>query len=97
MAVEFPSIGQWFRRPNGTLLEVVAVDEEDKTVEIQFFDGTIDEVEIEAWPDQGLVEVAAPEDWSGAVDMDPEDYVGKAPDDVPAGYQDPLAFLGDKP
>ena len=97
MAVAFPSIGQWFRRPNGTLLEVVAVDEEDKTVEIQLFDGTIDEVEIEAWADQGLVEVAAPEDWSGAVDMDPEDYVGKAPDDVPSGYQDPLAFLGDKP
>lgn len=97
MAVVYPSIGQWFRRPNGTLLEVVAVDEEDKTVEIQFFDGTIDEVEIEAWPEQGLVEVAAPEDWSGSVDMDPEDYVGKPSDDMPSGFQDPLAFLGDKP
>ena len=96
MAIAFPSIGQWFRRPSGTLLEVVAVDEQDNTVEIQLFDGTIDEVEIEAWPDQALVEVAAPEDWSGSVDMDPEDYVGKETDDLPAGYQDPLAFLEEK-
>lgn len=96
MAVAFPTIGQWFRRPSGTLLEVVALDEEDKTVEIQLFDGTIDEVEIEVWPDQGLVEVAAPEDWSGSVDMDPEDFVGKVSDDLPAGFQDPLAFLQEK-
>ena len=95
MPVTYPSIGQWFRRPNGTLLEVVAIDEEDRTVEIQFFDGTIDEVDIDAWNDQNLIEVAAPEDWSGSVDMDPEDFVGKTTADIPAGYHDPLAFLED--
>jgi hypothetical protein len=40
-----------------------------------------------------LTEVAAPEDWSGSVDMDPEDYVGKKDSEFPTGYQDPLAFL----
>lgn len=94
MAVAYPTIGQWFRRPNGTLLEVVAVDEEDKTVEIQLFDGTIDEVEVESWREQLLVEVAAPEDWSGSVDMDPEDYKGTPSDEMPAGFHDPLEFLG---
>lgn len=93
MAVAYPSIGQWFRRPNGSLLEVVAVDEEDSTVEIQFFDGTIDEVELDAWAEQRLTEVAAPEDWSGSVDMDPEDYIGRRNSDIPTGYHDPLAFL----
>ncbi len=93
MAIAFPTIGKWFRRPDGTLLEVVAVDEGDGTIEIQFFDGTIDEVEIDAWRDQFLIEVAAPEDWSGSVDMDPEDYVGKKSTDMPNGYHDPLAFL----
>ena len=96
MAVAYPSIGQWFRRPNGTLLEVVAVDEDDSTVEIQFFDGTIDEVELDSWREQFLIEVAAPEDWSGSVDMDPEDYVGKSSADMPTGFHDPLEFLGDK-
>ena len=33
MAVLYPVIGQWFSRPNGTLFEVVAVDEDDGTVE----------------------------------------------------------------
>jgi hypothetical protein len=93
MTIRFPVIGHWFRRPNGTLFEVVAVDEEDGTIEIQQFDGTIGEVEIENWPQLLLVEVSAPEDWSGSVDMDPEDYVGRIENDMPSGFHDPLAFL----
>ncbi len=93
MAVQYPVIGNWFTRPNGTLFEVVAVDEDDGTVEIQLFDGTIGEIEIEHWPQLLLTEAAAPEDWSGSVDMDPEDYVGTGPNDMPNGYHDPLAFL----
>jgi hypothetical protein len=93
MAMQYPTIGSWFRRPNGTLFEVVAVDEDDGTVEIQQFDGTIGEVDIENWPRLLLVEVSAPEDWSGSVDMDPDDYVGRKADDMPSGFHDPLAFL----
>ena len=93
MAVQYPVIGQWFRRPNGTLFEVVAIDEEALTVEIQQFDGTIDEVDIERWPDLLLVEVAAPEDFSGSLDMDPEDVSTNSDNELPAGYHDPLSFL----
>jgi hypothetical protein len=78
---------------NGTLFEVVAIDEEDATVEIQQFDGTIDELDIERWPQLLLTEVSAPEDWSGSVDMDPEDYVGKKDDEIPTGFYNPLDFL----
>ncbi len=93
MAVQFPIIGQWFRRPSGTLFEVVAIDDQDRTVEIQQFDGTIDEVDVDSWAELLLTEVSAPEDWSGSVDMDPEDFVGESSSDMPAGYHDPLAFL----
>lgn len=96
MAVAFPVIGKWFRRRNGTLFEVVAVDEDDSTIEIQFFDGTIDEVELEAWPGLLPIEVNAPEDWSGSMDMDPEDYVGRSPSEMPPGFHDPLEFLEEK-
>jgi len=92
MAIAYPTIGQWFRRPSGTLLEVVAVDEQDNTVEFQHFDGTIGELELEAWADQALIEVAAPEDWSGSVDMDPEDFKGRS-GKMPIGFHDPLSFL----
>jgi len=93
MAIQYPVIGHWFRRPNGTMFEVVAIDEDDATVEIQQFDGTIDELDIERWPELLLMEVSAPEDWSGSVDMDPEDYVGRKDSEMPSGFHDPLAFL----
>ena len=93
MALLYPIIGQWFRRPSGTLFEVVAIDEEARTIEIQQYDGTIDEVDLENWPELLLTEVSAPEDWLGSVDMDPEDFVGKSNSEMPAGYHDPLAFL----
>ena len=88
-----PAIGRWYRRANGQLFEVVAVDEQDRTIELQFFDGTIDEVDQESWKRLLIERVAAPEDWSGSVDMDPEDFTGTEDGEIPLGYHDPLAFL----
>lgn len=88
-----PAIGRWYRRSNGQLFEVVAVDEDDETIELQFFDGTIDEVDHETWAKLLIERVAAPEDWSGSVDMDPEDYAGDEEGEIPAGYHDPMELL----
>ncbi len=93
MIVPEPAIGRWYRRPNGQLFEVVAFDENDNTVELQFFDGTIDEIDMETWSKLLIEQVSAPEDWSGSVDMDPEDYVGDDEGELPSGYHDPLEFL----
>jgi len=88
-----PVVGRWYRRINGQLFEVVAVDDDDETIELQFFDGTIDELDRDTWGRLLLERVAAPEDWSGSMDMDPEDYTGNDESDIPAGYHDPLAIL----
>lgn len=93
MAVVFPVIGHWYRRTNGSLFEVVAIDLDDGTVALQFFDGTIDEVELESWPSLLIESVGAPEDWSGSVDMDPEDYLGNESGEMPVGFHDPMGFL----
>ena len=93
MPVPKAAVGQWYRRTNGQIFEVVAVDEDDATIELQFFDGTIDEVDLDTWSKLLIEKVAAPEDWSGSVDMDPEDFAGNDKGDIPAGYHDPLAFL----
>lgn len=93
LPVPDPAIGRWYRRTNGQLFEVVAVDEADETIELQFFDGTIDEVDRETWSRLLIERVAPPEDWSGSLDMDPEDYSGRDDGDYPTGYHDPLAFL----
>ena len=72
-----PEIGAWYRLPSGESFEVVAVDEDDGTIEMQAFDGTVEEMDIEDWEAQrarGEIENAqAPEDWSGSVDIDEED------------------------
>ncbi len=93
MAIEAPVIGHWYRRTNGNLLKIVAVDEDDATIEVQFFDGTIDEVDVDTWNSLLLERVDPPEDWSGSVDMDPEDFSGTDSGEIPPGYHDPLSFL----
>lgn len=93
MGVENPVIGHWYRQTDGRLFEVVAVDEDDATVEVQHFDGTLDEVELDTWPGLLIETVGAPEDWSGSVDMDPEDFSGVSNGEIPQGWHDPLQFL----
>ncbi len=72
-----PSVGQWYRGVTNELFEVVALDDEDQTIEIQYFDGTVAEMDFETWNDQLLDRMLdaadAPEDWSGAVDVESED------------------------
>lgn len=93
MAVAYPVIGHWYRRTNGALFEVVALDEHDGTVELQFFDGTIDEVDLENWPALLIEQVRAPEDWSGFLDLNPEDFALADGSDLPVGWHDPLEIL----
>jgi hypothetical protein len=77
---------------NGNLFEVVAIDEEHKTVELQHFDATIESLEIEVWREIDIEPAHAPEDWSGSVDIDLEDL----PDsdrETGNGWHDPMEFL----
>ena len=74
MAPIVPVIGNWYRRPGGGLFEVVAIDDDDATIEVQHYDGTVVEHDLEAWNEMLLIEAEPPEDWSGSLDMDREDY-----------------------
>ncbi|MFM2288159.1 MAG: hypothetical protein RL684_1302 [Pseudomonadota bacterium] len=71
-----PGIGEWYRL-RGELFEVVAVDEADATVEVQTFDGTLEEIELEDWHVQcssGAIQTAeAPEDTSGSIDVEEDE------------------------
>ena len=58
---------------NGSLFEVVAVDEYGRTVELQHFDGTIEGLELDNWQEIDIEPAQAPEDWSGSVDINTED------------------------
>ena len=88
-----PVVGDWYRRFNGALFEVVAVDRDDGTVEVQHFDGTLEEFDLEAWEEQDFEEAQAPEDWTGSVDVEPEDYESDREITATGSWVDPLMSL----
>lgn len=69
-----PFIGDWYRNLKGEIFEVVALDEDEGTVEIQYFDGSLEELEMDSWNEQFIEPVEPPEDWSGSLDIEREDY-----------------------
>src|SRR5689334_25272089 len=72
-----PTIGNWYRIQGSNSFEVVAFDEDDGSIELQYFDGTVEEMDLEDWQAAkeggSLEEIEAPEDWTGSVDVDPEE------------------------
>jgi hypothetical protein len=88
-----PIVGQWYRGTTNELFEVVAVDDEDETIEIQYFDGTVTEMEFDSWTaqleDRMLDAADAPEDWSGAVDVEIEDLDRTFEDQARGAWSDP--------
>ena len=56
---------------------VLDVNKREGTVDIQYFDGDIEELEMEEWEEMDLEEIEPPEDWTGPLDdleSDDRDY-----------------------
>ncbi|HUX73559.1 MAG TPA: DUF6763 family protein [Steroidobacteraceae bacterium] len=96
MSLIKPVVGQWYRGATDDLFEVVAIDEEDETIEVQYFDGSVTEMDFDAWNEQlleGRIDNAnALEDWSGSVDVGAEDLDREFEDIA----QIPWAVLGER-
>jgi hypothetical protein len=72
-----PIIGNWYRnQETGNDFEVVAIDEDAQTIEIQYFDGELEELDLDAWYDLVIESIEAPEDWSGPYDEMESDDLG---------------------
>ena len=70
-----PVVGLWYNHlDKGDLFQVVALDEQSGTIEIQEFDGDLDEIDLEEWRQMTIEAAAPPEDWTGPVDeLEPDD------------------------
>ncbi len=99
MAIKYePEIGNWYQSGSSLLFKVVAIDESDETIEIQYFDGTVGELELDLWEGLSPELLDAPDDWSGPFDdvdddMTPSSYsddtnTRKSWDSVLEGYED---------
>lgn len=89
-------IGNWFLTVEGEKLEVVAYDHEEGVIEVQFYDGTVEEYDLDDWQELQVKPTAPPEDWAGSYDVSRDDYGVDL--DKPAGdsHENPLDHLEDK-
>ncbi len=90
-----PVVGQWYRhrRPDKSgIFQVVGLDADDSTVEVQYFDGDIEELSDEDWHSQRLENCAAPEDSTGPYDEISDDDLGYSDTEPARGeLTEPLA------
>jgi hypothetical protein len=73
-----PIVGAWYLTPEGEKFEVVAIDDDEQYIEVQYYGGEIDEFDRDSWLQMELQPVAASEDWSGPYDVAEPDDLGYA-------------------
>lgn len=72
-----PIIDNWyFHMDKGQRFKVVATDENADTVELQHFDGDIEELSFNDWASMDIELSEEPEDWSGPLDVAEQDDLG---------------------
>jgi hypothetical protein len=70
-------IGRWYLHQNkGEMFLVTGYDDGSRTIEIQTFDGDLDEIDAEAWHAMPLETASEPEDWTGPLDDVETDDLG---------------------
>lgn len=78
-----PRIGQWYLRwDKGEAFQVTGIDEHSKTIEVQTFDGDLDELDEDTWRVLPLGFAEPPEDWTGPVDDVEVDDLGYSETDM---------------
>ncbi|MGB1556167.1 MAG: DUF6763 family protein [Oceanococcaceae bacterium] len=68
-------VGSWYRGLGTEPFEVVALDFDNETIEIQFYDGSLAELDYDSWLELSAVPTTGPDSFEGALDMAHEDLV----------------------
>jgi len=86
-----PLLDQWYTHlDKGQRFYVTAIDESNDTVEIQHFDGDIEEYSLEEWRELDIELSEEPENWAGALDIAEQDDFGtEITDTTPEDWDSP--------
>jgi hypothetical protein len=64
-----PIVGNWYQPlGKGQAFVVVSLDEEEGVIEIQHYDGDVEEIDLDAWSELELEAAEPPEEWTGPID-----------------------------
>ena len=77
-----PTPKQWYEDlENDETFQVLKVDEDKETVEIQYLDGEIEELDVDTWAELDLELTEEPEGWSGSEGDEDDDEEDDEEDD----------------
>ncbi len=69
-----PAVGQWYENAEeDETFRVLSINEDSETVEIEYLDGDIEELDLEAWHEMDLEHTQEPEGWSDDADEDDDE------------------------
>ena len=69
-----PEAGKWYEDlDREEVFKVVAVDPDDEIVKLQWLDGEIEEIDLDAWTELDLELAQEPEGWADNADDDEDD------------------------
>jgi hypothetical protein len=86
------SVGEWYQS-GGEPFEIVGVDAKAEIVLVQYFDGTLEEYDFDSWVELNARPCAPPEDYSGAMDMEREDFNTDNDESGSGRWDNPLDLL----
>jgi len=79
-----PIVFNWYLHlDKGQQFRVVAIDVSNSFVEIQYFDGDLDEIDMAEWKELEVELIEPPEYWSGPIDITEQDDFGSSVTDTP--------------
>lgn len=73
-----PVVGQWYRDNEGHFFEIVASDED--TIEIQYYDGEVEELDLDVWLEMTVTPIDEPGYGSGPFE-EVDDEIGLLAED----------------
>lgn len=69
-----PTPGQWYENlEEEEQFRVLTMDEDSELIEIEYLDGDIEELDLEAWREMDLERIEEPEGWSDEDEESEED------------------------
>lgn len=77
---EAPVVGAWYWDVEQSLqFEIVAYDTDgdgkgSSTIEIQYFDGEVEELDMDTWVSMNVVSISAPKDWTGPYEVEKDEF-----------------------
>jgi uncharacterized protein DUF6763 len=94
MAKKIPELNSWYQDvEEDALFEVVAIDEQEGCIEVQYVNGEIGEFDFDIWQQMIVISAKAPEDWRAPFEIADGNDIDVGSDFSITNWDDPHARI----